>query len=132
MTWKPTAQGDEREDAMETMSEQVVDERVIRRMRMQLGDAGLEALARLFVEQTPRLVNQLREAVNRGDPTTARYTAHSLKGTSSSLGAVGLATLCCRLEEDDLFDGEVVKRLEDTFETTREQFFEHLSRARRF
>jgi HPt (histidine-containing phosphotransfer) domain-containing protein len=115
---------------MHTMSEQVVDEGVIRRMRVELGDAGLEALARLFVEQTPRLMNQLRWAVDRRDAATARHTAHSLKGTSSSVGAVGLATLCRELEENDLFDSAVVKRLEHTFETTRDQFFDHLSRTR--
>lgn len=101
-------------------------------MRMELGDAGLEALARLFVEQTPRLMNQLREAVERRDGITARHMAHSLKGTSTSLGAVGLATLCGELEEGDHLDSGLVKRLEVIFETTREQFFDHLSHARRF
>jgi HPt (histidine-containing phosphotransfer) domain-containing protein len=117
---------------MEAMPEQVVDAGVMRRMRTELGDAGLEALARLFVEQTPRLMNQLHEAVDRRDGITARHMARSLKGTSTSLGAVRLATLCRELEENDHFDSALVNRLEDTFETTREQFSDHLSRVRRF
>ena len=63
---------------MESMSGQVVDADVMRRMRAELGDAGLEALAQLFVEQTPRLMNQLREAVDRRDATTARHMAQLL------------------------------------------------------
>jgi CheY-like chemotaxis protein/HPt (histidine-containing phosphotransfer) domain-containing protein len=63
------------------------------------GDTGLLAvLAAMFVEQCPAQVEEVRAALERGDLAAAREVAHSLKGSSASLGAGPLAAAALRME----------------------------------
>lgn len=55
-------------------------------------------------------VNELGKAVEEGDAAKVREMAHSLKGSSSNIGAEYLSDVCCRLEakgkQGDLSDAE--------------------------
>src|SRR5437763_1980900 len=51
---------------------------------------NMKLLARvraLFVEQTPRLLQGIREAINTRDAETIRKKAHTLKGAVANFGA---------------------------------------------
>ncbi len=65
-------------------------------------DGGDGALLRLvateFLADARRQVTVLREAVGEGDPEVVERSAHSLKGASAAIGALGLSELCSQLE----------------------------------
>ena len=63
------------------------------------GDRGfLAELVRTYVADSPLLFAELRAAIDAGDAATARRTAHSLKSTSASMGALALSRLCREME----------------------------------
>jgi HPt (histidine-containing phosphotransfer) domain-containing protein len=78
-----------------------VDAEVISQLRM-LQQPGapdmLRQLAQLFVTQVSTSVNVLRGAISRADTKLLYETAHTLKSSSSSLGAKKLAALFEQLE----------------------------------
>jgi CheY-like chemotaxis protein len=79
--------------------------RIDRAMLATLGDpsqggdpAFLTELVTVFSEETPRLLAALRSAVVAGDAGQVAATAHTLKGSSGYLGALGIQRLSERLE----------------------------------
>ena len=69
----------------------------------------------LYLDSTPALLQQLREAVAAGDGEALRQAAHSLKSSSANLGAMPLAALCKELEQRGW-----ERRLEDAAALLRE------------
>lgn len=55
-------------------------------------------LVELFVGDVPARLDALAGAIANGDPEALVRAAHSLKGSSATMGAVGMAELCRRLE----------------------------------
>jgi HPt (histidine-containing phosphotransfer) domain-containing protein len=53
----------------------------------------------LFRRDTPPRLAALRRQVAEGDGAGLQQVAHSLKGSSASLGATGMAAACRRLEK---------------------------------
>ena len=45
------------------------------------------------------MLTAMREALAQGDPDALKQAAHTLKGSSSNLGAEPLTSLCVALEE---------------------------------
>jgi HPt (histidine-containing phosphotransfer) domain-containing protein len=63
------------------------------------GEPNLVAeLIGLYLGDAPRKLASMREAEAGGDAASLRRAAHSLKGSSASLGAFGVAALCGELE----------------------------------
>lgn len=52
----------------------------------------------LYLADTPQVLQRLRQAVQAQNPVAVREAAHSLKGSSSNLGADKLANHCRDLE----------------------------------
>ena len=59
----------------------------------------IDQLIELFVESTPPLLEELREAAERGDGEDVRRTAHKLKGSCQNIGAGFMAKLAHDLEQ---------------------------------
>jgi two-component system, sensor histidine kinase and response regulator len=59
----------------------------------------LHELCQIFLEESPNLLQKLREAVAVGDPDAVGRAAHSLKGELSYLGAADASQIANRLEE---------------------------------
>jgi two-component system, sensor histidine kinase and response regulator len=59
----------------------------------------LEDLCRIFLEESPKLLQKLRQAVAAADSDGVMRAAHSLKGESSYLGAGATSQAARRLEE---------------------------------
>jgi CheY-like chemotaxis protein/HPt (histidine-containing phosphotransfer) domain-containing protein len=55
-------------------------------------------IAGIFAEQTPRLLNAIREAIGRGDANGVERAAHTLKGSLGQVGAGSAARLAIELE----------------------------------
>jgi len=87
----------------------------------------------IFLEDTPGLMVNMREAVVRGDADGLRRSAHTLKGSSASVGAMGLSALCQELQamaEAEALEGALQKvsqveaeyeRVKVALETTLDQ-----------
>jgi HPt (histidine-containing phosphotransfer) domain-containing protein len=59
------------------------------------GDAEFERdLIATFIEAAPALLESYASAVSQGDSVTARHAAHTLKGSSRSIGATIFAKVC--------------------------------------
>ena len=64
------------------------------------GEGGeFREIVDLFLGNAQRNCGAVREALANGDRQTLELAAHSLKGSSSTMGAVRLAALCASLEE---------------------------------
>ncbi len=58
----------------------------------------LEELIGLFFEEAPPKLAALREAIEEGDARAVERVAHTLKGSSGSMGAPRMSALCGELE----------------------------------
>jgi CheY-like chemotaxis protein/HPt (histidine-containing phosphotransfer) domain-containing protein len=58
----------------------------------------VEQLVTLFVDGTPPLIAELRDAAAGGDPEAVRRAAHKLKGSCQNIGATWMATLAREAE----------------------------------
>lgn len=79
--------------------EDVVDRSLLHQLQQDLGGAEtLRYVIRTFLEATPGLLTVLRDAAARGDAAAIQRAAHTLKGSSATLGALGLSGRCEELE----------------------------------
>jgi HPt (histidine-containing phosphotransfer) domain-containing protein len=58
-------------------------------------------ILRAYLQETPQLLAALQTAHTQGDTLTMQQTAHSLKSSSATLGALSLSALCAELETLD-------------------------------
>ena len=83
-------------------SDSALDPKVIDSLR-QLTPAGeadvLSEVLNLFLDEAPKKIRALQEAVNRGDAAEAGRVAHSLKGSSGNIGADSMMDVCRRIDD---------------------------------
>lgn len=77
----------------------------------------VDTIVAAALDEMPRLLTSIREAVAAGDHTALRLAAHTLKGSVQYFGASAVFEVACRLErlgqEDDLAAAPVaLNRLE--------------------
>ncbi|MBD2435706.1 PAS domain S-box protein [Nostoc sp. FACHB-110] len=77
-----------------------IDEKVLQSLcQMVAGDRrALVELMLCYLAEAPKLVEEIRASVVNQDAQTLWQTAHKLKSSSASLGAINLAQLCKQLE----------------------------------
>jgi signal transduction histidine kinase/CheY-like chemotaxis protein len=81
--------------------EETIDTSVVQAFRNTLGsdaDQFLAQLIELYLEETPSLLQLMDAAVTQSDATTMKQSAHTLKSSSASLGAITLSKLFEQLE----------------------------------
>ncbi len=74
----------------------------IKRLSAAVGKAGLIRLAGIFMEETKRRLERIRELAREGnmdDFKTLRHEAHSLKGAAATYGAEALSETARNLEQ---------------------------------
>jgi two-component system sensor histidine kinase/response regulator len=81
-------------------AEPLVDEARMRTFRDDYADIAGQ-LVDLFVQSTPPLIDELREALDGDDRDGLRRAAHKLKGSCQNIGATFMADLCRTLEAGD-------------------------------
>jgi HPt (histidine-containing phosphotransfer) domain-containing protein len=82
-----------------TTTRDALDRRVLDQLREDLGDAAaLREVISTFLARSPSMLIALQEAAARGDLTAVSAGAHAMKGTSATLGALALSSLCAELE----------------------------------
>jgi HPt (histidine-containing phosphotransfer) domain-containing protein len=76
----------------------VIDEATFRQLEESAGKEFVAELARTFLEEAPRMIEQIRDALAKGDTERFRRAAHSLKSNSQTFGATELAKRARELE----------------------------------
>ena len=76
-----------------------IDQAVVQELLEVMGE-GFAGLVHVYFEDTPKLLERLREAVDMTDHDTIAEITHSLKSSSANLGALPLAELAKRAEID--------------------------------
>ncbi len=59
-----------------------------------------EEVAELFVNDTPRILSEMKSVYKKNDITTINRHAHSIKSSSRTVGGMRLSTVAARLEEE--------------------------------
>lgn len=77
----------------------VLDEARLAELSTMLGPV-LDEVMRAWLNDTPRTLDALREALRRGDAATAAGVAHALKGSCSNVGAARVCAAAQSLEHD--------------------------------
>lgn len=73
----------------------------------------LRELCQIYLEESPKLLEKLREAIAHADPQAVMRAAHSLKGELGYLGADG--PLQAARELEDMGHGRDLSRAQETF-----------------
>jgi HPt (histidine-containing phosphotransfer) domain-containing protein len=69
------------------------------RLRTELAASGaLDQVVELFGTHTPEILTDLRSAIEAADPQAVRESAHKLKGSAATVGAMHLSELCHELQ----------------------------------
>src|SRR5690606_26109386 len=87
-------------------------------------DVFLKEILTIFIDDTPQRIAELRAALSGGDAISFVRAAHSIKGSSSNVGAAELRALAERLEHHARLQGltavdEQVAGIEGAFERAK-------------
>ena len=88
--------------AVETQEEAVLDINAINQLRELSEATGRDVLGKsigFFIEQTPKDVAELQQALELNDHELLRRIAHSLKSSSANLGAIEFSKICNQVED---------------------------------
>lgn len=88
------------------------------------GDSFLRDIVGIFLEDTPERLHELRESLASGDQPRFTRAAHSIKGSSSNLGAAQLRAIAEIIEHQSKSNGlgnldALLAQLESSFAVTK-------------
>lgn len=85
----------------ESQTSQVIDRQVLTNLVESTGgdDKFLAGLIDVYIENSAKLLDMMRTAIERNNADEMRLAAHSCKSDSLSFGAYELAKLCRELED---------------------------------
>ena len=78
-----------------------LDAKVLQELKDLVGDDSSNLLAEVinsYLEDAPKLLSDISEAILQGNAVVLKRAAHTLKSTSASVGATTLSQLCLELE----------------------------------
>ncbi len=78
-----------------------IDANVLQSFRNMIGEKADLVVAEIidcYLEDAPKLISAIAQAVAQGDATQLRHASHTLKSSSATLGAMTLSDLCKKLE----------------------------------
>jgi HPt (histidine-containing phosphotransfer) domain-containing protein len=79
-------------------AEPVIDGLTFAELKTTVGADFIGELIDAYLDDTPRLINELAESLAQQDATKFSRTAHSIKSSSASLGALPFSLLAKELE----------------------------------
>jgi HPt (histidine-containing phosphotransfer) domain-containing protein len=80
------------------MSTSPIDLATFRELEAAAGADFVQELAATFLAEAPRMLGELRAALDAGDAERFRRTAHSLKSNGNTFGAASLGAIAKSLE----------------------------------
>ena len=76
----------------------IIDLPTFEALKEAMGADFILELVQAYCEETPQLLSKLRQALSEGDCEAFRMSAHSIKSTSNSFGALQFGALAKELE----------------------------------
>ena len=107
----------------------IIDQTIFQELKQMSGEDFINELIDTFLEDTPKLIDELKSALDANDADTFRRAAHSMKSNAATFGANQLATLAKELEmlgkENKLNEtGKRLGVLEETFAFVRAELMD--------
>jgi HPt (histidine-containing phosphotransfer) domain-containing protein len=102
-----------------------LDESALARLREWGGDKLLGQMIRLFLENAPTRMDQIRTGATGGDIQEAEKGAHSLKSSAANVGAMALRELAADIER--AAGAGDVNRVEELFAPIEAAFAEAIA-----
>jgi signal transduction histidine kinase/CheY-like chemotaxis protein len=99
--WGQVAPGTTEPPPAPALAADVLDRHVLEGLRelQQPGEPDfVQEMIDLYLADTPALIENIRQAIAQNQPDQLRRAAHTLKGSSNSLGALRVGTVCKELE----------------------------------
>jgi HPt (histidine-containing phosphotransfer) domain-containing protein len=111
---------------------EVLDQAALNELMAMVGDDAefMDELVDTYLNETPDLLAQIRSALGNGSATEVVRPAHTLKGSSASIGAREVEGLSRTIEEAARADAAEVLTLADDLEDAYGRLVEALARAR--
>jgi HPt (histidine-containing phosphotransfer) domain-containing protein len=102
----------------------IIDQTVFQELKQMSGDDFINELIDTFLEDAPKLIAELKSALEAKNTDTFRRAAHSMKSNAATFGASQLAALAKELEmlgkENKLHEtGDRLRALEEAFVSAR-------------
>jgi HPt (histidine-containing phosphotransfer) domain-containing protein len=97
------------------------DSKIVEQLRDELDDhdgSVISSILRLYIAETPQILDDLERAANAADGPQLQFSAHALKGSTVAVGGIRLAAVCQDLERAGVSTvglGERVNRLRQEF-----------------
>lgn len=90
------------------------------------GDSFLRDIIGIYLEDTPQRIAELRESLASGDQIRFTRAAHSIKGSSSNVGATQIRAISEKLEQQSKHDGlsgleGLIEQLDVAFAATKSE-----------
>ena len=95
----------------------ILDQKIlnlIHKKKKKDGSSLAEKVVNIYLEQSPRLLEELTQATQRADVEAVRGISHALKSSSANVGATGLSALCRKVEhacEHGVIDNTLVNQV---------------------
>lgn len=105
----------------------VFDPLLLRSFDAKMGGDGLlsQRLISIFLEESVQQLNAIQEAIDKAEFEVLKRTAHTLKGSASTLGLNALAELCGRLSSFESSPPPTPKRQADILSWGKQLVTEH-------
>ncbi len=98
----------------------IVDVAVLEQLRDAIGEK-VNDIINLYLEDMPKTLHEMQEAVNGSDFTTIMRLSHSLKSSSANLGAMQTSAIAKGLEEQLRSGQQDVKILTEQIQLLSQQ-----------
>jgi histidine phosphotransfer protein HptB len=107
----------------------VIDEKTFDELKQMSGAEFINELIDTFLEDSPKLIEEMESALKLNNMDSFRRAAHSLKSNAATFGANELFALAKELEmlgkENKLTEtGDRLKALQESYESVREELSE--------
>ncbi len=107
----------------------VIDEKTFDELKQMSGAEFINELIDTFLDDSPKLIEEMESALKINNVDSFRRAAHSLKSNAATFGANELSALAMELEmlgkENKLNEtGDRLKVLEETYEAVRKELSE--------
>lgn len=110
----------------------VIDQATFDELKQMSGEEFINELIDTFLEDAPKIIEEMKSALGADNTDAFRRAAHSLKSNAATFGAGQLAALAKELEtlgkENKLHEtGDKLRVLEEAYESVRAELREHKS-----
>ena len=107
----------------------VIDEKTFDELKQMSGAEFINELIDTFLEDSPKLIEEMESALKANNVDSFRRAAHSLKSNAATFGASELFALAKELEmlgkENKLNEtGDRLKALKESYESVRKELIE--------